>query len=58
LPGCRAEPLPPHLTPVNTLRLVFSACLDQDTPLLEDRSYLSSYIRPFELRDVTDQLSD
>jgi hypothetical protein len=58
LPGCRAEPLPPHLTPVNTLRLVFSACFDQDTPLLEDRSYLSSYVRPFELRDVTDQLSD
>ncbi len=58
LPGCAPAPLPPHLSPVNTLRLVFSSCFGQDYPLLEDRSYLSSYVHPYDLRDVTDQLGD
>ena len=58
LPGCQVGALPEHLSPVNALRLVFSSCLGQDYPLLEDRSYLSSYVHPFDLRDVTDQLSD
>jgi hypothetical protein len=58
LPGCQVGALPEHLSPVNALRLVFSSCFGRDYPLLEDRSYLSSYIHPFELQDVTDQLGD
>ena len=58
LPGCQVGALPEHLSPVNALRLVFSSCFGRDYPLLEDRSYLSSYVHPFELQDVTDQLGD
>ena len=56
LPGCDASPIPEGLTPVNTFRLVLGRCYGVQVPLLEDRSYMSSYLQPYRLHDVTDEL--
>jgi hypothetical protein len=54
LPGEGAEDLYEEITPVNTFRLIFNRYLGTDLEQLEDRSYFSSWNRPYELWDVTD----
>ncbi len=44
------------ITPVNTFRLIFNAYLGVSYDLLEDRSFYSSYKRPYRLLDVTEKV--
>ena len=49
LPGQAAAQLYPAITPVNSFRLVLSAYLGADLPLLPDLSYYSHHETPYEL---------
>ena len=49
LPGEAAAQLYPAITPVNSFRLVLSAYLGADLPLLPDLSYYSHHETPYEL---------
>jgi hypothetical protein len=53
LPGVERARLPSTLSPLNTMRLLAGAYAGADTPLLPDRSYYSSWQRPYAFRDVT-----
>lgn len=55
LPGGGSEPLYGSITPVNTFRVVFDFYFGTDYGLLEDRSYYSTYQRPYDFVDVTRQ---
>jgi len=44
------------ITPVNTFRLIFNTYLGASYDLLEDRSFYSSYKRPYRLLDVTEKV--
>ncbi len=55
LPGAGMDQLYPTITPVNTFRIVFNNYFGTDLPLLEDRSYMSTFARPMEL---TQQFED
>jgi hypothetical protein len=44
------------ITPINTLRAVLDACLGTKLGPLEDRSFYSSYAKPYIFTDVTDEL--
>lgn len=46
-----------EISPVNTFRVILQALFDEDLPLLEDRQYVSWLDRPYDLVDVTDQLT-
>lgn len=46
-----------EISPVNTFRLIFNYLGLGEYELLEDRSYVSSYSRPNEFFDVTDEVS-
>jgi len=48
----------PHITPVNTFRVVLSQYLETPLDLLPDRSYFSLMSRPYDFLDVTDQLAN
>lgn len=52
LPGAPPGYLPADATPVNHLRRVFNLYFDAKLPLLPDRYFVSSYTRPFRLREV------
>jgi hypothetical protein len=41
-----------QVTPVNTFRIIFSEYFNLDTPLLEDRIFLSSYADPFDVQEI------
>ncbi len=57
LPCGGKDDLYPHITPVNSFRVVFNSCLGAELPLLPDRVYRhGSDIRPYALEDVTDVL--
>ena len=57
LPGMDARALYPHITPVNTFRLVFNTYLGTAMPLLPDRVYRhASDDRPYAFDDITDVL--
>jgi len=43
----------PTITPVNTFRIVLKHYFNADLPLLEDKSFYSTYERPFRFVDVT-----
>ncbi|MDO8683258.1 MAG: sulfatase-like hydrolase/transferase [Armatimonadota bacterium] len=43
-------------TPVNSFRIVFNHFFQMHYPLLDDRSYFSTWSRPYKLIDVTDKL--
>ena len=58
LSNCDAEQLYAGITPVNTFRVIFTACFDQDFPILEDSSYFSSYSSPYKFIDVTQEITD
>ncbi|MHB1296346.1 MAG: sulfatase-like hydrolase/transferase [Anaerolineae bacterium] len=44
------------ITPVNSFRLVFHHLFGLDLPLLEDRSYFSTWGRPYRFIDVTERI--
>jgi hypothetical protein len=59
LPGAEgAAPLPSTLSPVNTFREVLRRYYGVAVENLPDRSYASPYLRPYDLDDVTDRISD
>ncbi len=41
------------ITPVNSFRVVFDTYFDADLPLLPDRSFYSTWARPYEMQEVT-----
>jgi hypothetical protein len=47
LPDGGTNALYPSISPVNSFRVVFNHYFDGDFPLLEDRSYFSSTVRPY-----------
>ena len=57
LSNCDAEQLYAGISPVNTFRVIFNACFDQDFPILEDSSYFSSYSSPYKFIDVTQEIT-
>ncbi len=57
VPGPIRDRLYPSITPVNSFRLILGGLFGADLPLLEDRSYFSSYDRLYDLADVTDLLT-
>ena len=48
--------LSPEITPVNTFRVIFNQYLGTDLELLEDRSFYSTWQRPYRFVDVTDEV--
>jgi hypothetical protein len=56
LPGLEDLPLQESLSPVNTFRLIFSEYFGAELPLLPDRALYSEYRKPYDFRDVTDQI--
>ncbi|MFQ5942800.1 MAG: sulfatase-like hydrolase/transferase [Anaerolineales bacterium] len=55
LPG-GAEKLYPHITPVNTFRVVFNQLFGGDYERLPDRALYSEYQAPYEFIDVTAEI--
>jgi len=47
-----------NITPVNSFRIMFNSNFDGNFELLDDRSYWSSYDKPFKFRDITELLND
>ncbi|MBN2351736.1 MAG: hypothetical protein JXD23_04130 [Spirochaetales bacterium] len=58
LPGHTGVWRPIDSTPVNTFRVVLNQYFKADLPLLEPRSYYSTWPRPFIFKDITDRLED
>lgn len=56
LPSGGNELLYESITPVNTFRLVFDFYFGTNYGLLEDKSYYSTYNRPFDFINVTDNV--
>lgn len=54
LPGVNPRKIPVDITPVNTFRFIFNEYFDANLPLLENRSFASSYITPYKFIDVTE----
>ena len=46
----------PRITPVNTFRIILKHYFHADLPLLEDKSFYSTYDRPFRFVDVTNRI--
>jgi hypothetical protein len=55
LPGAGKDQLYSTITPINTFRIVFNNYFGTDLPLLEDRSYISTFAKPM---DLTQQWED
>jgi hypothetical protein len=53
LPGIDSSGLYDSITPVNSFRIIFNAYFDAKLPLLEDSSYYSSQVYPFDFANVT-----
>jgi hypothetical protein len=56
LPGVDTSLLYPTISPVNSFRLVLNTYFGLELPLAEDRSFYSTWDRPFDMVDVTDRL--
>lgn len=52
-PGNGTQALYPEITPVNTFRVIFDTYWGTNLGLLEDRSYFSTWERPYVFQDVT-----
>ena len=50
LPDAPTGTLYPPRTPVNTFRLIFNTYFGTDLPMLEDRSYFSTWERPYDFQ--------
>ena len=57
VPEAVKEELYPSITPVNSFRLVFDHLFGTQLGLLPDRVMFSSYARPFDIKDVTEELA-
>lgn len=55
-PDQNYETLYEDITPVNTFRIVLNGYFGADYDLLEDRSYFSTWERPYSFTDVTDKV--
>tara|TARA_B110000495_G_C23034398_1_gene617195 strand:- start:1845 stop:3362 length:1518 start_codon:yes stop_codon:yes gene_type:complete len=44
------------ITPVNSFRTIFNGYFDSDFKILDDQIFFSNYERPFDFKNVTDQL--
>ncbi len=55
-PGGHYDSLHSSLTPINGIRALLNAQLGTELPARPDRSFISSWGRPYELIDVTDEL--
>ncbi len=55
-PGNHTARLYPGITPVNSFRVLFNEYFGMNFPLLPDKSYFSTWTKPFSLIDVTDRL--
>jgi hypothetical protein len=53
LPGIEPDSFYPGMTPVNTFRLVLNTYLGTEYPLLDDRTYMPSWDKPYDFIDVT-----
>lgn len=58
LPPGAAQELYPTITPVNSFRVVFNRLFGGSYPLLEDRSYFTTYSEPLEFILVDPKLED
>ena len=56
LPGGSSDLLYNKITPVNIFRIIFNRYFHADFELLDDRSYFSTWEKPFEFIDVTELL--
>ncbi len=56
LPGVDASEISADHTHVNTFRLIFNEFFGDDLPLLENRSFVSSYDHPYQFEDVTEEV--
>jgi hypothetical protein len=56
LPGTGAASLYDEITPVNTFRLIFNTYFGTDLQKLPDKSYFSTWERPYQFIDVTDDV--
>lgn len=52
LPGAVDDRLHPGISPINSFRLVFDGVFGADLPLLPDKSYFSTYNRPYDFRVI------
>lgn len=55
-PDQNYEGLYPSISPVNSFRVLFNTILRTDYPMLEDHSFFSDVVRPFDFIPVTDQV--
>ena len=53
-----SELLYDSITPVNSFRLLFNANFDTELPLLEDRTYFSSWGKLYQFTEITDQIEE
>lgn len=56
LPGVRKTELYAGISPVNSFRVVFNQYFGAKLPLVDDRSYFSTWRQPFLFTDVTDHV--
>ncbi len=56
LPGLDSLQIYPDITPVNTFRIVLNQYFGGQYELLPDRSYFSTWPRPFDFHDVTERV--
>jgi hypothetical protein len=55
-PGDHSGALYPSISPVNSFRVLLDEYFGMNFPLLDDRSYFSTWSHPFDYIDVTDKL--
>lgn len=55
LPGNKMDKLYSTVTPVNSFRIVFDTYFSSNLGLLKDRSYFSTWDRPYDFIDVSDK---
>ncbi len=53
-PGINSADLPDDTTPINIFRIIFNLYFKTNFQLLENRSFVSSYTRPYSFVDVTE----
>lgn len=48
--------IPQDITPVNSFRIIFNNYFDQNLPILDNKSFYSSWSNPYQFTEVTDKL--
>ncbi|HLP00363.1 MAG TPA: hypothetical protein VK171_17330, partial [Fimbriimonas sp.] len=57
VPDSVRKSLYPGITPLNSFRMVFNGLFGDALPQLPDKSWYSNYPRPFDFKEVTDQIA-